>query len=60
MARKYTAAEGASGWTKLGKARRKIAKTKRKTAIVQGAASMACSVSAFGIGQANKAKTAWG
>jgi len=60
MARKYTAAEGASGWTKLGKARRKIAKTKRKTAIVQGAASMAGSVAAFGIGQANKAKTAWG
>jgi len=59
MARKYTAAEGASGWTKLGKANRKLTKIKRKTAIVQGAASMAGSVAAFGIGQANKAKTAW-
>jgi len=60
MARKYTASESASGWTKLGKARRKITKIKRKTAIVQGAASMAASVAAFGMGQAKKAKTAWG
>ena len=60
MARKYTASESASGWTKLGKARRKITKIKRKTAIGQGALSLAGSIAAFGMGQAKKADTAWG
>ena len=50
----------ASARAALGKARRGIIKRQKKTDVVTGALSAVGTVAAFGVGQAKKAKTAWG
>ena len=50
----------ASARAALGKARRGIIKRKKTTDVVTGALGAAATVTAFGAGQAKKAKTAWG
>ena len=49
-----------NGYAALGKARRNIIKRKKQTGVVTGALGALGTVASFGIGQAKKAKTAWG
>ena len=50
----------ASARSRLGAARRGIIRRKRKTDVATGILGAAATVTAFGAGQAKKAKTAWG